>query len=122
MRELTLKLVERCDFRRNELTNFLAAKSEKLRLRDNECVLLVSPSGNQLIFVHREIRVGNTPKTGGAPTLFVHSERFRVTRGAWNPLMLANYAQHCGITLVGIKRFEEHYKHLQKGGSNGRGS
>jgi hypothetical protein len=32
--------------------------------------------------------------------------------GAWNPLMLANYAERAGVHLDGLKKFEEYYKEL----------
>jgi len=44
----------------------------------------------------------------------IASVRLRLTGSHWNPLMLQNYAEACGIELMGIKRFEEHYERLRK--------
>jgi hypothetical protein len=100
-------IVQDCDFRYNELTLFekyRASKAYQGDLRAGEAYLLVSRTGNQLVWVLRyepEVQVLKTKRRR------IETLRFRVSGGYWNPLMLANYASEVGIELEGIKRFEE---------------
>jgi len=97
------------DFRKSEHTNYKIFKKSKKYpgdLKSGEAFLFVSKSGNQLIWI---IYVGVTGIDIGTPKEIVDSRRWRIIGGQWNPLMLANYAEDVGVTLVGIKKFEELY-------------
>jgi len=115
-----LRRVERGDFRTTERTmfeNLPAALRRKLKGSDAVC--FVSGVGNQIVFVYGFTNVGLTKATGRhKPRRYgiVTSVRLRLTGSTWNPLMLANYADACGIELLGLKRFEEHYEHLAEAG------
>lgn len=114
-----LRRVAQADFRKNEKTMFesLPAKVRK-SLKLNDAVCFISGTGNQIVFVYGFTEVGTTkpsnpiykPRRYGIVT----SVRLRLTGSNWNPLMLQNYAESCGIELIGIKRFEEHYAKLRK--------
>jgi hypothetical protein len=92
-------------FGRSEHTNFEALrKSLKLVPKKNEVVCLISRTGSQVCFVY------GYEKSNGGPVV-LRSVRLRlVDRGAWNPMMLGNYAQKVGLVLDGVKLFEEYYR------------
>lgn len=102
---MKLVAIQRVHFGRSEHTNFITVRRAlKLSLKKNEVVCLVSKSGNQLCFVY-----GIEQSVGMPPVL--RSVRLRLTTGArWNPMMLANYARNVGLTLDGVKFFEEYYR------------
>lgn len=106
---MRLRYVETTDFRRSELTCWLdivSRRPELRRLKGEDVVLLVSMSGDQLVFLHgfSEVR--------GKEVL--RSTRFRIQNSQWNPMMLANYAKAAGIQLAGLKTYEEHVERLLK--------
>ena len=104
---MRLRFVKRCSFRKSELTNFQEmAVTERSQLKTGDCVMLLSLSENQLVFVY-----GFTDFGRGT---VLRSERLRLSAGTWDPLMLAEYAAKAGIELDGLKRFEEHYRDIQK--------
>lgn len=114
---LKLKLVYQGSFSKNEVTLFEEAmKANKgIELGPSDGVLLVSRSGKMLKFVRRAQEVGymNASGQNGRKTTVVFSETYRITGGGkWSPYMLANYAEELGLTLEGIKRFEQHVKAL----------
>lgn len=102
---MRLVAIHRAHFGRSEHTNFEAVKRGlKLSLKKDHVVCLVSYTGNQMCFVY-----GYEEQNGG-PTV-LRSTRLRlIDRGAWNPMMLGNYARKVGLTLDGIKLFEDYYK------------
>lgn len=102
---MRLIAIQRAHFGRSEHTNFITVRRLlKLSLKKNEVICLVSRSGDQLIFVY-----GIEQSVGMPPVL--RSVRLRLTTGAkWNPMMLANYARAVGLTLDGVKFFEDFYK------------
>jgi len=113
MRELRLKLIAHADFRKSEETNFLELEKEgKLpNLRKGEGVLLISKSGNQLVFVEKIDEFETTTLGGRVVRARVcASQRFRIHGTSWNPLMLQNYAERAGFKIPGIKRFESYMK------------
>jgi hypothetical protein len=110
---LRLKLVAEVDFRKSEVTNWteLAKKGMIARhLGENEVVLLVNKKRTQIVFVSA---AKAWPGRKHAISI-VHSRRLRITSGgSWNPLMLNNYAEEVGISLIGLKRFEDYYEELK---------
>jgi len=91
------------DFRKNEWTNYQEFKKSKKfpgELANNEAILFVSKSRNQLIWV---LNIFEDEK------IIVDSRRWRIFGGTWEPLMLQNYAESAGLHLVGLRRFEEIY-------------
>jgi hypothetical protein len=108
---MRLKLVATVDFRQNEATNFDALmKEHQMRLTSDEVVCMLSTNKRQIVFVYRpkEIAVSRYGNRDGTATAY-HSEKLRLSRSTWEPLMLQNYAQEVGITLDGIRRFEDIY-------------
>lgn len=105
--ELVLCAVVEADFRKNEATNF-AEWSKKHSVKPGQVVLFLSKSKDQMVFVHGFSAL----KVSDAIRRVLWSERLRLDRGTWNPLMLVNYAERVGLGLVGLKRFEDFYKKL----------
>jgi hypothetical protein len=107
---MRLRYVQTVHFGKSELTNWLeillkkpefgSAKS-KAHLRKDDVVLLVSKTGDQLVFLHgfdlfEEQKI-------------LRSTRLRIAGGdKWNPLMLVNYAKSVGLKIDGLKTYEEH--------------
>ncbi len=115
MNALRLRRVLRVSFRESEATNwdnFAKAEPDLVRtFGAHDAVAFLSLSGAQLVFVYGfRSFVG---KDGGKTAALV-SQRIRLREGAWNPLMLQNYAESAGIHLVGLKRFEEVYRESQE--------
>ena len=121
---MKLRLIERCDFRKNELTNYIEIlKKRPLKLGADDCVLLINHQEDQLIFI---FGFDHAKDTKGEKRMVLRSEKLRLTSeerdaegnvirrhiGKWEPLLLANYAERAGIELEGIKRFEDYYKNL----------
>lgn len=115
-----LRAIIPVSFGRSEETNFDSLYWEKkyhqlLKKMDPEDVICLASIGqNQLVFVHGYMQ-GKTK--GKKPWMLLFSMRMRIKRGpglsdTFEPLMLANYARQVGIELIGLKLFEEHYKHL----------
>lgn len=113
---MRLKYIEQVDFRKSEYTNFqdLLKREKELDLKDNDVVAFVSNSRMQIVFVSRPTSIDGATKECEV----ISSRRLRISSGGtWNPTMLANYASMAGIELIGIKRFEDHYRHLTNGHS-----
>lgn len=112
-----LRRVEHGDFRTSEQTMFNALPAAvRNDLRGFDAVAFVSATGNQIVFVYGFTNVGMTKPTGLHKARrygIVTSVRIRLTGSTWNPLMLQNYAADCGLELIGLKRFEEHYSKLK---------
>lgn len=109
-----VKLVEikEVNFRQSEATNFAKLpKGKRESLKNGEAICFISRMGNQLVFVHKGGTFGKTAR--GLQRTVVYSTRLRLTRGTWNPDMLANYADEVGLELIGLKRFEDHYAKLR---------
>ena len=107
-----LRKVAHCDFRCSEWTNLQSAiKEHKLSMNPNDVIAMVSSNGKQVVFcyTHEAIKYKdfrNITKDTGV----VQSVRYRITgSGTWNPLMLRNYAEKCGIDLPGLKKFETYF-------------
>ena len=114
---MRLKLIHRGDFRKSELTLFNEAmKAHKgLKLGSDDCVLFISGNGKILKFVYgfteQEVMRYSTKETTGNTTKILESTVYRIDgSGTWNPLMLRNYADAAGVSLIGLKRFEQHYR------------
>jgi hypothetical protein len=96
------------DFRSSEQSNYEYYRKKKHfpgPPGKHEVYLLVSKSGNQLIWI---LNVGEVGKNGSQREVF-DSRRWRLRRGSWSPHMLENYANAVGLSLVGFKRFEDSY-------------
>lgn len=109
---MKLKYIETVNFRQTEQTNFEALPaSVRSKLGEGDVVLFVSKGGNQLVFVHGFVRLEGDRRV---PQILdvLRSERFRMSGGTWNPLMLKNYADEAGIKLDGLQRFEQHYARI----------
>jgi len=103
---MRLRLIERVDFRKSELSNYLEhVKDKDKKLGKDDVALFISQSGNQLVFVYGFTDMDEKKKV-------LRSERLRITGGTWNPLMLQNYAERVGLHLDGLRRFEQHYRRL----------
>lgn len=116
---MRLRLVTTCNFQRSELTNFLTVLEKhpeladgKIKLRLEDVVLLVSKTGNQLVFLHGfESFLDEDVKKIERKVL--RSTKFRLpNKQSWNPLMLVNYAKTVGIALTGLKEYEDHVRAL----------
>jgi hypothetical protein len=112
---MTVKeLEDAADFRKSESTLFeeQAGANPGLRqMKSGECVLLVSKNGKMLRFVFCPKEIINPAIDRWTEVLESRLLRIR-GKGGWNPLMLQNHAISVGLKLVGIKKFEEHYKNL----------
>ena len=102
------------DFRKNEATNYDMFKRSKIfpgELHKNEVFLFISKSGNQLVWVLNvdQIETAFANKRGNFERRIVDTRRWRIEGGTWNPHLLQNYANDCGLDLVGFKRFEDRY-------------
>lgn len=110
MIRLRLRHIVSADFKRNEATHLQDYEKEHgvVHLGKDDCILFVSRSGHIMRFVF-----GWTNEIAGLAKHVLSSYSLRCARGeSWEPLMLGNYANEVGITLVGMKRFEEYYRHL----------
>lgn len=100
---MKLKHVEKMAFSQGEHTMYkkLCDTYPHLSvLSKNDVILVISLTGNQLVFIH-----GFTSVDG---LNALHSERLRLpNHRPWNPTMLVNYAEQVGITLEGLRRFED---------------
>lgn len=108
---MKLKYIYRGDFRKNEVTLLEEARKEagSLRLTRDDCLLVVSYSRKLLRFIF-----GFEELSSGKKTVEVlPSKTHRIIRGgAWNPLMLQDYAEAVGIQLDHLKKFKDHYKRI----------
>ena len=110
---LRLKLIVEADFRKTEATNWQekAAAGELPPLKAGEVVCFVSGNRSQVVFVQAPT---DFHTAGGLDAKVYASRRLRLDRGAWNPLMLADYAEQVGLRLDGLKKFKEHYEEQQE--------
>lgn len=110
---MRLKYIAHADFRKSERTNFLELKKLKKlpALGKEDVVLLVSLSENQCVFVYGFVSYDTECVDGRERHVEIcRSERLRITGSRWNPLMIRNYAERVGISIDGLKRFEDYYK------------
>lgn len=110
MRKLTLKAIKfGCDFRFNESSNYeqlVQSKHFPGPPKKSEVYLLVSKTGNQLVWI---LNVGTAERPDGTTKDVVDTRRWRLTSGIWSHHMLQNYANAVGFELVGFKRLEEEF-------------
>ena len=106
---MQLRYIVEVSFASSELTNFQAwAKAHKVeakQLTAEHVLCFISRTGNQLVFVNGY---------SGDALNVIASARYRLTKGTWNPMMLANYAAAVGLKLDGLDRFEASFKKAQK--------
>lgn len=92
-----------CDFRRSELSNYLTAIKKYRKLESGEVMLFISFSKNQLIWILKDTTINGIK--------MIDSRRWRLdSHSTWNPIMITNYARKVGITLLGLKEFEDYIK------------
>ena len=112
LKRLRLRAVVECSFCRSEATNldlFRPSPNYPGDLQGVEAFLFVSKTGNQVVFIFREVAFDHMH-----PNRIVDSRRLRMTTGEWNPLMLQNYANAVGLNLQGLRRFEEIFDDMQE--------
>ena len=111
MLNLKLKaIVPNSDFRKSEKTlydAFINSRSYPGDLKSGEAFLFLSKTGNQLLWFFSQVHMIQETKGRGVLHDVYDSRKWRITGGTWHPYMLADYAEHSGIRLLGIKRFEE---------------
>jgi hypothetical protein len=86
------------------------ASGDLPRLGQGDVIAFLSGSRDQLVFVSPPYE----HLTNGRTVKLYASRRLRISSGSWNPLMLENYAQEVGLSLVGLKTFEEHYNRMRE--------
>jgi hypothetical protein len=105
---MRIRLIEAVSFRYSEDTNLRAVlKKHPLKLSKNDVVVLVSKTGNQIVFCIGIEAIGIGPKRVRIEV--TDTRRLRLSRGTWNPTMLVNYAESAGLAIEGLKRFEDYY-------------
>jgi hypothetical protein len=111
---MRLRHIVSVSFNKSELTNYkeFLLQNPGLELKNQDVILLISKSRDQLVFVYGFDALNKNQ------ILFTSRMRIMTAsggKGVWNPLMLKNYAKDQGITLDGLKKFEEYYKQLREG-------
>jgi hypothetical protein len=109
-KSMRLRQIVEVDGRRTALTNFQRWLDENKATAwcvfqnvTNPVLLFINKSRTVLQFV------GGCHSISTGHRVLAVAE-LRLDHGTWNPLMLADYAKECGIELVGIKSFKEHYE------------
>ena len=107
---MILKEIAKVSFRNSEATNYAAAMRRRSPLKENEVLVLVSLSGDQIVFCYgkAECRYSDTYGATHGRSPVIHSERLRLLDGEkWTPDKLADIAKRQGIALYGLKLFED---------------
>ena len=115
LKQLRLKAVIQCSFCRSEATNLDLFRQEAHYpgdLKKGEAFLFLAKSGNQVVFIFRDpvLEFEGEKKARRV----IDSRRLRLDGGSWSPYMLQNYANHVGLNLIGIKRFEQVHDELAR--------
>ncbi len=76
-------------------------------LSSGDCLLFLSKTMNQLLFLWNPIDMVDQ-KRAGQRTIF-RSIRLRIEGGTWNPMMIQNYANEVGLEFIGLRNFREQY-------------
>lgn len=111
---LSLRMVATVDFRSGVPTHYDELKKRRLLkdIDEDEVVLLISSSGQQLAFVFMETALVSR---SGEPVTAISHYRVQLSRHTpFNYKMLSEYAAQVGIELRHIKRFEEHLADAKK--------
>lgn len=117
MKEIRLKAFAHVSFHKSEETNFNDFIKTKYgaTLRKGECVLFISKSENQYVFVEPAEEFEATSAAGKKLKVKVlPSQRYRIRGSKWSPEMLGFYAEKAGLRITGIKRFEWYLKERQE--------
>jgi hypothetical protein len=121
---MRLRRILSADFRKSEHTLYMEfAKEEKAlaeQLGAHDVIAFVSHGKSIIVFVHGFDRLKDDV---GMTKTILHSEKYRLTDGVWDPYMIANYAHAVGIQLTNLRLFEEHFGYLVNGkpiGSRGQ--
>lgn len=112
---LNLRLVASVDFRRGVPRHYDELRARKLfrDIREDETILLISQTGQQLAFVFREVALPGGH--GHEDSRAIGHFRIQLDKKrTWNPAMLSYYAEQAGIELAHVKRFEDHLAHLRE--------
>jgi len=98
---MNIKYVEICDFRRSELTNFMALVHNRPELKvlgKKDIVMLVNLTRTQIIMI---MGIFTTSIQGMVQTKYIRSERIRMLDGeVWNPVRVADYAKRAGVAIT----------------------
>lgn len=113
-----LRRVESAHFGMSEATMFMKLPAQvRNDLGPNDVVCFVSMTLNQVLFIWKiqdlpaPKRKVKSTKRKKWPNAIFRSVRLRMTGGdEWNPVMLADYAEKCGIKLIGLPSFKEFYE------------
>lgn len=112
-----LRYIYRADFRKTEATLLEEAKLivDNLKLREDECLLLISGTEKCIKFVFGYMDdiagIDRTGKPLKAAMGIVSSKTLRITGGGtFHPLMLQNYAERLGISLKDIKKLQSYLR------------
>jgi len=108
-----LKGVMKCPFNRSEVSNLGQYRREEFfpgELKPGEAYLFLSKGLDQAMFV---FATHQSADENGVVRSVVDSRRLRLTSGSWSPYMLQNDANAVGLSLLGIKRFEQIYAEHQ---------
>jgi|GEM_PF-3860236 len=111
MQRVRLKRILDEDFRKSPRTLYDEFRADKKRwlgeLHRNETYLFISKRRNQLFFVLSDIVVINRPGTLHETTQRMLDFRWWHMEGStFNSSMIENYANHVGLTIVGMRRME----------------
>ena len=112
-RDVRLRKVVTADFRKNEATNWQLLEDEgeiPRGLKADDVICMLSHTQTQIVFV----RPPYEHAINGKVIKVTASQRLRIAGGSWNPLLLANYAEDVGLRLVGLPKFEEHYRAVRE--------
>lgn len=119
--QIRLKCIIPADFRYGTRQLYLLWEEKRRRngwapLKVGEAALLVSISGDQLLFILPSER-----NSEGHLMISTRLVQF-ATRVQWNPLRLKEYADSAGLDLDphGLKRFEEHFVRMQQAKARAR--
>lgn len=103
MRRVRLRLVTAADFRRSDASIWQDIEADHAPLlatfEPTDVVAVRSGTGGQVMFITAPVSLGDR--------LVYRSERLRLSRGAWNPIMLATYARMVGLELANLPTLEQ---------------
>ena len=112
LRRVRIKQIVTGDFRKSIRTLYDELKRTRSFQGDprpGDVYIFVSTSGNQLVFITREMTITNWPGSRYESKQQLLDYRcWRIESGTLNPLMLEDYANKVGLTL-GLKTLKEWY-------------
>jgi hypothetical protein len=82
-------------------------------LKNDECILLRSKTGNQLVFIWRDLRLPVDGNRNEA-RLALQWTQLYLRNGIFNPYMIVDYAKQVGLHIDNLYSFEQHLDRLLK--------